>query len=195
MRRAQQLPGVLLVAVLVLGAACSGAPTERGASGDRRLPRGSVADAVLVAQPIVPVPDTIDYTGATDVTDALQSFIDEVDDGVVVRFRANGKYRVEGTLFVTNKSSVTFDGQNATILAKSPGTIERSQWWITGGDGLIFRRIVHPRFLTALAMSNEPAKPWRRRTRWHWHRIAVAAHRPVVSSQSVSSRVPAAVMR
>jgi len=92
-----------------------------------------------MSQPVVFVPANIDFTGKTDVTNALQSFIDNVDNGVNVQFHKNGKYRVNGTLFVTNKMSITFDGQNATIFAKTPGSLERSQWWITGGGGLIFR--------------------------------------------------------
>ncbi len=97
--------------------------------------------AVLVSQPVVLVPSTIDYTGKSDVTNALQSFIDGLDDGVLVKFRPNGRYRVEGTVFVTNASQLTFDGQNATIFATTPGTLERSQWWITGGDNIVFRNM------------------------------------------------------
>jgi hypothetical protein len=96
--------------------------------------------AVLVSQPVVLVPATIDYTGTKDVTDLLQSFIDGLDDGVLVRFHHNGRYRVEGTLFVTNKT-LTVDGQGATIFATTPGTLERSQWWITGGEDIVFRNI------------------------------------------------------
>ena len=102
---------------------------------------GNVAHrAVLVSQPVVPVPATIDYTGRNDVTDLLQSFIDGLDDSVLVRFHRNGRYRVEGTLFVTNKT-LTFDGQGATIFATTPGTLERSQWWITGGEDIVFRNM------------------------------------------------------
>ena len=95
---------------------------------------------MLVSQPVVVVPATIDYTGKSDVTDALQSFIDGLDDNVLVRFHRNGRYRVEGTLFVTNMT-VTFDGQGATIFATTPGTLERSEWWITGGENIVFRNI------------------------------------------------------
>ena len=95
-----------------------------------------------MAQPVVFVPATIDFTGKTDVTNVLQAFIDNVDNDRIVRFHLNGRYRVDGTLFVTNKSSITFDGQNSTIFATTRGNLERSQWWITGGGGLIFRRFV-----------------------------------------------------
>jgi Right handed beta helix region len=131
-RRSRRWVGAVATA-LVVGAACSGA---LHGSGTERAARR----AVLVSQTVVPVPATIDYTGKSDVTDALQSFIDGLDDGVLVRFHRNGRYRVEGTLFVTNKT-LTFDGQGATIFATTPGTLERSQWWITGGEDIIFRNI------------------------------------------------------
>ncbi len=127
--------------MLVSSAAYAGAANDAGARHGARLPRGSVGHAVLVSQPVVYVPSSIDYTGQKDVTDALQSFIDNLDDGLLVRFHRGGRYRVEGTLFVTNKS-LTFDGQNATIFATTPGTLERSQWWITGGERIIFRNII-----------------------------------------------------
>ena len=124
----------LLAVILVSSAACAG--VSRGA------PEAATKHAVLMSQPVVFVPANIDFTGKTDVTNALQSFIDNVDNGVIVRFHKSGKYRVDGTLFVTNKMSITFDGQNATIFATTPGTLERSQWWITGGAGLIFRHFI-----------------------------------------------------
>jgi len=123
------------LAIVVASAVC-GCVTGNG----RGIARADVRRAVLVSQQIVPVPSTIDYTGKTDVTASLQSFIDGLDDGVVVRFHPNGRYRVDGTLFVTNKT-LTFDGQNATIFATTTGTLERSQWWITDGSGIVFRRM------------------------------------------------------
>jgi hypothetical protein len=88
------------------------------------------------------VPGTIDFTGKADVTKPLQTFLDSVDNGDLVLFHRNGRYRVEGTLFVTDKTGVTFDGQNATIFATTKGTLERSQWWISSGGGLIFRHFI-----------------------------------------------------
>jgi hypothetical protein len=131
--------------MLLLTAACGTVSGGSGAARSRVLAPSSSRRAVLVStQPVVFVPSTIDYTGKTDVTNALQTLIDNADDGVIVRFHKNGRYRVEGTLFVTNKTSITFDGQNATIVATTAGTLERSQWWITDGGGLIFRNfIVH----------------------------------------------------
>ena len=132
----------LSVAILVSSAAYSGASLGGDAGGPGASARGPGAHAVLVStQPVVPVPASIDSTGKTDVTNALQSFIDNADNGDLVRFHHNGHYRVEGTLFVTDKT-LTFDGQNATIFATTRGTLERSQWWITGGGGIVFRNLI-----------------------------------------------------
>ena len=131
----------VLAAAIALTAACGAASTVRGAGSDA-APASDSPRAVLMAQPIVFVPSAIDYTGKTDVTNALQSFIDNVNDGSLVRFHKNGRYRVEGTIFVTNKTNLTFDGQNATIFATTTGTLERSQWWITEGGGLVFRNFI-----------------------------------------------------
>jgi hypothetical protein len=129
-----------LAAIVVVNAACGGVSNGRNAGG-RALAGGSDRRAVLVStEPVVTVPNTIDDTGATDVTNALQSFIDQVDNGSDVQFQHDGSYRVEGTLFVTDKT-LTFDGEGSTFFATTRGTLERSLWWVSSGGGLIFRNL------------------------------------------------------
>ncbi len=132
---------LLLAAILVVATACASAANGESAQNSRGLDRGAGGRAELMStQPVVYVPNSIDYTGTTDVTNALQSFIDQVDNGSDVRFHPNGNYRVEGTLFVTDKT-LTFDGENSTFFATTRGTLERSLWWISGGGGIIFRNL------------------------------------------------------
>jgi len=95
---------------------------------------------LLSTQPVVTVPTSIDDTGATDVTNALQTFIDQTDNGTEIRFQRDASYRVEGTLFVTDKT-LTFDGEGSTFFATTRGTLERSLWWISSGGGIIFRNL------------------------------------------------------
>jgi len=139
MHRARQ--AWLLAAVLVSGTACSAVANREGAARGAVSPGDAGTRVVLTSQPVV-VPSTIDSTGKTDVTNALQSFIDGLNNGVVVLFQRNGRYRIEGSLFVTNKTNITFEGQNATLFATTRGTLERSQWWITDGGGLVFRDFI-----------------------------------------------------
>jgi hypothetical protein len=127
-----------LAAMLALGAtACAGASIGGRAAGPGRV--GHVV--LLAAQPVVLVPSSIDYTGKVDVTNALQAFIDNTNNGSDIVFHKNGRYRVEGSLYVTDKT-LTFDGQNATFFATTQGTLERSLWWISGGGGLVFRNMI-----------------------------------------------------
>ena len=56
------------------------------------LPGESVAATVVTA------PTSIDATGATDVTAALQSFLDSTPDGSTVLLQPAGRYRIEGSL-------------------------------------------------------------------------------------------------
>ena len=123
---------IAAAAILVSSTACA------GVAHDGEGARSAGAHASLMSQPVVFVPNSIDYTGKADVTNALQSLIDGTDNGTDIVFHKNGKYRVEGTLFVTDKS-LTFDGQNATVYATTHGTLERSLWWISGGGGIVFR--------------------------------------------------------
>ncbi len=131
-RRARQ-PVWLLALLMVAGAACTGAPARQADA--------HATNATLMSLPVVFVPSTINYAGTADDTVPLQNFIDSVSDGVEIRFHNGGRYRVEGTLFVTSRT-LTFEGQGATIFATTPGGLERSQWWITGGESIIFRHMI-----------------------------------------------------
>ena len=111
-------PALLLAAMLVVATACGSASNGERASNSRARAVGRAE--LMSTQPVVYVPNSIDYTGTKDVTNALQSFIDQVNNGSDVRFHPNGNYRVEGTLFVTDKT-LTFDGENATFFATTAG--------------------------------------------------------------------------
>src|ERR1700722_19045870 len=102
----------LLTALFVGMAACGTSPSRDTSASAAVPPRGAIAHALLMAtQPVVLVPGTIDYTGKTDVTNALQNFLDHLPDNRTVLFHKNGRYRVDGTLYVTDRNGLTFDGQ------------------------------------------------------------------------------------
>jgi len=85
------------------------------------------------------VPKSINATGRVNVTDRLQQFIDRVPDGSVIRFRRNGRYRAEGSLFVSHRNNLVFDGNGATVFATIGGAKDRSQFWIKDGSTIVFR--------------------------------------------------------
>jgi hypothetical protein len=85
------------------------------------------------------VPRTIDATGHTDDTKALQAFLDAVPNGRVIQFRSRGRYRIDGTLFLTNRYRLTIDGEGALFFAATRGGPNRAQWWISDGGQIVFR--------------------------------------------------------
>ena len=81
---------------------------------------------------------TADATGASDVTSALQSFIDASPDGSVICFEAGGQYRVDGTIHVSGRSSLIFAGRGARIFQTVRATTRI--WLIDGGGSDITMR-------------------------------------------------------
>jgi hypothetical protein len=63
----------------------------------------------------ISVPATIDATGATNVSAALQAFINSVPNGSTIVFKAGGIYRVDPGLQFEGRSNLVFEGNGATI--------------------------------------------------------------------------------
>jgi len=62
------------------------------------------------------VPDTIDHTGATDVTTALNAYIATVPDGSIIDFTLGGTYKISSRLLVVGRNNLIFEGHNNTTL-------------------------------------------------------------------------------
>jgi len=116
----------------------------------------AVPDAGAAAVAELPIPDSIDATGATDVTDVLNTFLANVGPGTTVTFPARARYRVEGTVLLPNWRGVTLDGNGATLFATTDGSdiqpsrgAQRARWprlrqqlRIRGGTGITVRDLV-----------------------------------------------------
>jgi hypothetical protein len=102
----------------------------------------------------VPVPATIDGTGRADVTQLLTAFLQRLPPGAVVGFPNDARYRIEGTVVLSNARDVTIDGHGATFFATTDGSGVlpgraggprahwprlRAQWRIRGGSGVTLR--------------------------------------------------------
>jgi hypothetical protein len=87
------------------------------------------------------VPSTISSTCATDVTNALTSFINGVPDGSTIVFASGGCYLVQGTLEFRSRNGLTFDGNGATIKATTVSGDARSHWRFIYGSNLAFRNM------------------------------------------------------
>jgi hypothetical protein len=70
---------------------------------------------------VVPVPASIDDTGAQDVTDPLNAFLATLAPGTTAQFERGARYRIEGVLLVFKKSDITIDGNGATFFASTNG--------------------------------------------------------------------------
>jgi Right handed beta helix region len=64
----------------------------------------------------------VDATGATDVTSALQSFVNASPNGSVVCFKAGGTYKVNGQLHISNRNHLRIEGNGARIRQAVRGT-------------------------------------------------------------------------
>lgn len=78
------------------------------------------------------VPSTIDSTGTTDVTSALQSFITGVPSGSIISFKAGGTYRLTKGMLIT-RNNLVLEGNNATLhVYGTSEIIEQSPFYING---------------------------------------------------------------
>lgn len=87
-------------------------------------------------------PASIDATGATDVTDALNQFFAGVPDGDVISLRPGANYRVDGTLELFRRHDIVLDGRGARIFAGTEGARDRSQLSIDNGSRIVIRNLV-----------------------------------------------------
>lgn len=87
------------------------------------------------------VPRSIDSTGATDVTVALNNFVAGVPDGSTIVFPRYGSYRVEGTLLLTDRNGLTFEGNRSKIFATTRGDGARRHIEVVRGSNLVFRNL------------------------------------------------------
>jgi hypothetical protein len=71
--------------------------------------------AAPVTTRTVTVPTTIDATGATDVTAALQAFIDSVPDGSIIAFPGGKTYKTSGMLNLQGRANLIIDGAGSAL--------------------------------------------------------------------------------
>jgi len=94
----------------------------------------------------VRVPDSIDATGATDVTVPLLDWIATVPDGSVIGFRPGGQYRIENSLIIKDRNNVTLDLNGATLFANTTGAGLPCDPLVCGSPGSWPQHRVHVMF-------------------------------------------------
>lgn len=88
-----------------------------------------------------PVPPSIDATGATDVTDQLQTFFNQLPKGATIDFAPTAVYRCEDTVTLGAKTAITLNFNYSRLVATTLGYRERTHLAISGCKGI---RIVKP---------------------------------------------------
>jgi len=84
------------------------------------------------------VPSSVDASGSSDASAALNSFIGSVPDGSTIVFRAGGTYRLDHGILVTNRHNLVFEGNGATLRANGSGsTLRDSPFAIDQGNSYI----------------------------------------------------------
>lgn len=91
---------------------------------------------------VVEAPSSIDATGRSDVTARLNEFVRSVPDRSVIELPRKGRYRVEGTLLLRNRSGLTVDGNGTTIFATTTGGRARSHVRVEDGRDITVTDLV-----------------------------------------------------
>jgi len=101
--------------------------------------------ALSLAQPAFAArhqaPGSIASDCSRDVTQQVLSWIASVPDNSTLSFARGGCYRIEGTLELTDRNGLTFEGNGATFKATTIGDTWRSQWRLIGGSRIAFRNM------------------------------------------------------
>jgi hypothetical protein len=107
-RTATRLFKVVILAVVAISVAPLGAAPPLDAA--EPPPFEAWADG-----PTVSIPATIDATGGSDVSDALERFLGRIPDGAVIAFQPGGRYRLGRAIRLESRHRLTFDGQGARL--------------------------------------------------------------------------------
>lgn len=131
-RASQAIRWVLIVAALGLCTTIAGSASIAAAAS----PNPSTGSP----RPTIPVPDSIDATGATDASVALTAFLETVPDGSTVAFRAGAVYRMDRGLKFSDRHDLTFEGNGATLRSNGDTQELSSLFALWGGNtGIVIR--------------------------------------------------------
>lgn len=81
----------------------------------------------------IAVPASVDATGASDASAALQSWLGSVPDGSTIVFRSGGTYRMDKGLRISaGRRNLTFEGNGATLRSNGDATNASSLFIVSG---------------------------------------------------------------
>ncbi len=133
-------PSLLTLTPIDLPASASASASADGLARAPATSTTSTPETSTTAASVVQVvPDSIDATGATDVTTELRAFLASVPDGGVARLAKAAMYRVEGTIILRNRHDLALDGFGATFFTTTRLSAQHGHLWIDGGTNVVVR--------------------------------------------------------
>jgi Right handed beta helix region/Malectin domain len=91
---------------------------------------------------VVTPPPTIDRTGSTDVTAAMQAWLTKVPHHSMISFPSGAKYRAEGTLAIRRKNDIVVQGNGATFFATVASSVrDQAQWVLENDSNIVFSNL------------------------------------------------------
>jgi hypothetical protein len=80
------------------------------------------------------VPASIDATGLSDASAALNSFVGSVPNGSTIVFKAGATYRMDTALKFANRTGLTFEGNGSTLRSNGGTTETGALIWLSVGN-------------------------------------------------------------
>ena len=91
--------------------------------------------AAPVTTAIYTVPGSIDPTGSTDVSAALNAFVAGVPNGSIIQFPTNAVYRMTAGIGIGARNNLIFEGNGSTIRTYGAGTDQTTSDFLLGWAG------------------------------------------------------------
>ena len=110
--RSPRVPGLVLL--ILFASVLMSAESAPSASGSTPSAPGPTPGHPA-ASGAISVPATIDATGATDVSAALNAFVRGLPDGSTIVFKAGGTYKLGEALHLTDRHNLVFNGNGSTL--------------------------------------------------------------------------------
>jgi hypothetical protein len=131
-----------LVAVSVTGIVLTAIySTARAENRTQPSVDGTILGAKLLQRPanIFRVPKRIRSDGSVDVTAALKRFINSRPNDSAVLFAKKGRYRIDGTLEIRDKTGLWLRGRGAKLFARTKGDAFRRHVRVIRGGNIVIR--------------------------------------------------------
>ncbi|MBP9826921.1 right-handed parallel beta-helix repeat-containing protein [Candidatus Saccharibacteria bacterium] len=116
---------------------------------------GAIITPFARAQNIYSAPESIASDCSRDVTGDINSWIKSIPDDSIILFKANGCYKIEGSIALLTRSNLEINGQNATFKSDTDGSTspqidghpdrlwprQRAHWFIKNSSTISIKNI------------------------------------------------------